>query len=102
MPALDVADEGVVGKAVPQAGHDIVEFARAAIALVVLDMLVEPEIQRRVGVGGRHDVPAGAAAADMVERGEAAGDVIGRVEGGRGGGDQPDRLGDARQAPTAA
>ena len=95
--ALDVADEGVVGPAVPQAGHDVVELARAAIALVVLHMLVEAEIQRRVGIGGRDDVPAGAAAADMVERGEAARDVIGRVERRRGGGDQADMLGRHRQ-----
>ena len=96
-PALGVADEGVVGKAVPQAGDDIVEFARAAIALVMLDMFVEAEIQRRVGIGRRHDVPAGAAAADMVERGEAAGNVIGLVEGRRCGGDQADMLGDGGQ-----
>ena len=83
-PALDVADEGVVGAAVPQTGDDIVELARAAIALVVLDMLVEAEIERGVRIGGGDDVPAGAAAADMVERGEAARDVIGLVEGGGG------------------
>ncbi len=93
-PALGVADEGIVGEAVPQAGHDIVEFARAAIALVVLDMLVEPEIQRRVRIGRRHDVPAGAATADVIQRGEPAGNVIGRVECRRCGCDQPDMIGD--------
>ena len=75
--ALGIADEGIVGKAVPQAGDDIVEFPRALIALAMLDMLVEAEIQRCVRVGRGDDVPAGAAAADMVERGETAGDVIG-------------------------
>ena len=102
MPALDVAHEGVVGEAVPEAGDHVVELAGAAVALVVLHVLVEAEIQRRVGVGGGDDVPAGAAAADVVERGEAAGDMIGLVEGGRGGGDQADVLGDAGQRRAAA
>lgn len=93
-PAFGVADEGVVGKAVPQAGDDVVEFARPLVALVMLDMLVEAEIQRRVGVGRGDDVPARAAAADMVERGEPAGNVIGRVEGRRRGCHQPDVIGD--------
>ena len=101
MPALDVADEGVVGPAVPQAGDHVVELARAAVALGVLHVLVEAEIQRRVRIGGGDDVPAGAAAADMVERGEAARDVIGLVEGGRAGRDQADMLGHAPPAPTA-
>ena len=39
----------------------------------------------------------GAAAADMVQRGEAAGDVIGLVERGGGGRDQADPLGHHRQ-----
>ena len=95
--ALDVAHEGVVGEAVPQAGHHVVELARAPVALVVLHVLVEAEVQRGVRVGGGDDVPAGAAAADVVERGEAAGDVVGRVEGGRAGGDQADVLGRLRQ-----
>ena len=44
MPRLHVADEGVVGPAVPQAGDDVEELARAAIALGVLDVLLQPEI----------------------------------------------------------
>ena len=48
-----------------------------------------PEIY---GMGFR-DVPAGASAADVVEGGEPAGDVIGLVEGGRAGRHQPDALG---------
>ena len=39
----------------------------------------------------------GAPAGDVVERGKAAGDVIGRVKGGRAGRDQADALGRARQ-----
>ncbi len=59
----------------------------------MLHVVVEAEIQRRIRVRGGDDVPAGAAAADMVQRREAAGDVIGLVEGGRCGGDQADPLG---------
>ena len=95
--AVDVTDEGVVGETVPQPGDHVVELARPVVALVMLHLLVEAEIQRRVGVRGGDDVPAGAAAAEMVERGEAPGDVIGRVESGRGGGDEADMLGRARE-----
>jgi hypothetical protein len=63
----------------------------------VVHVLVEAEVQRRVGIGGGDDVPAGAAAADMVQRGEAAGDVVGLVVGGRGGRHQADMLGHRRQ-----
>ena len=100
--ALDVAHEGVVGEGIPQPGDHVIELARPLVALVVLHVVVEAEIQRRIRVGGGDDVPAGAAAADVVERGEAARDVVGRVKGGRAGGDQADAVGDARPAPTAA
>ena len=46
----------------------------------MLHVVVEAEIQRRIRVRGGDDVPARAPAAEMVERGEAAGDVIGLVE----------------------
>ena len=66
----DVAEQGVIGKTIPEAGDDIVEFAGPAIALVMVQMFVEAEIQGRVRIGGGNDVPAGPAAADVVERGE--------------------------------
>ncbi len=91
--ALDVADEGVVRPGIPQAGHHVVELAGALVALGVLHMVVEPEIQRGVGVGGGDDVPAGAAAADVVDRGELPRQVERLAVGGGGGGDQPDPLG---------
>ena len=91
----DVADERVVGETVPEAGHHIVELARAAVPLVVVEMILEAEIESSVRIGRGHDVPAGAASADMVERSEAAGDVIGLVEGGGGGRDQSDAFGHA-------
>ena len=91
--ALDVADEGVVGPRIPQAGDDVVELAGAGVALGVLHLLVHAEIERGVGIGRGHQVPAGAAVRDVVERGEAAGDGVGRLEGGRGRGDQAEMLG---------
>lgn len=81
----------------PQSRHDIEELTGAAVALAMFDMLVEAEVQRRLRIGRRDDVPAGAPAADMVERGELAGDVIGLVEGGGRGGDQPETLGHYRE-----
>ena len=52
----------------------------------------------RLGVLARGDqVPAGAAVADVVERGELARDVIGLVVGRRRGRDQADALGHHRQ-----
>ena len=94
---LDVADEGVLGPAVPEAGHDVEELAGAAVALAMLHMLGQSEIERGVGVGGRDQVPSGAPAADMVERREPPRDHVGRLEGGGGGGDQPEMLGHHRQ-----
>ena len=44
---FDVADEGIVGPAVPQAGHDVVELARLAVAGAVLDMFLQAEIAGR-------------------------------------------------------
>ena len=55
---FDIADKGVLGPAVPQAGHDIEEFAGAAIALAMLHVLGHAEIERRVGVRGRDQIPA--------------------------------------------
>ena len=92
---LDVADERVFGETVPETGHDIVELARAAISLIVVQMILEAEIESSVRIGGGHDVPAGAPSADVVERGEAPGDVIGLVEGGGRRRDEPDALGRA-------
>ena len=94
---LDVADEGVVRPAVPQPGNHVVELARAGVALAMLHVLLEPEVQRGIRVGGGDDIPAGAAATDVVERGEPARDVVGRVEGGRAGGQEADMLGRHRQ-----
>ncbi len=95
--AVDVAHEGIVGKAVPKARHHVVEFACAGVAFAVVHVLLQPEVQRRIGIGGGDDVPARAPAADVVEGGEPAGDVVGLVERGGAGSHQPYVLGDSGQ-----
>ena len=92
--AFCVVEERIIGKTVPKAGDDIVKFAGAVVALAMFHMLFETEIEGGIRIGCRDDVPAGATAADMVERGETAGDVIGQVEGRGGGGDEADPVGD--------
>jgi hypothetical protein len=47
----------------------------------MVDVLVEAEIEGGVRIGGGDDIPARAAAADVVQRGEAAGDELGLVIG---------------------
>ena len=96
-PLLDIARKGVVGEGIPQARDHVEELARPLVALGMIHVIVEAEIQRGIGVRGGDDVPSRPAAGDVVERGKAAGDVIGRVEGGRARRDQADALGRARQ-----
>jgi hypothetical protein len=93
---FDVAHEGVVGEGIPQTRDHIVEFARPLVALGMLHVIVEPEIERRVRIGRGDDVPARAAAADVIERSKAPREVIGLVKSGRTGGDQADMFGDGR------
>src|SRR5215217_9562049 len=86
--SLGVAGERIVGKAVPQSGYHIVELPSADIALVMLHVFLKPEIQRRVRIRGRDNVPAGPPSAEVVERGEAAGDMVGLLKCGRGSSDE--------------
>ncbi len=94
---LGVVNEGVVRPAIPKPGHDVVELARPAIAGVVLPMLVPPEIPRFRRIAGGDEIPSRAPAADVVERGEFARDVIGLVIGRRRRGDEADALRHHRQ-----
>ena len=48
--ALDVAHESVVGEGIPQARDDVVELAGALVALGVLHVIVEAEVQCGVRV----------------------------------------------------
>ena len=53
-------------------------------------MVVSSEIEGGVGIGRRHDVPARPAITDVIERREAARDMVGLVERGRRGCDESD------------
>ena len=81
-----VGDDRAVLPAIPQPADDIDEFVGARVAQFVLDVFVEIEVQRGLGVGTGDDVPCGAAAADVVDRAEDAGDVVrlGEAGGDRG------------------
>jgi hypothetical protein len=45
----------------------------------VLHVVVEPEIERGIRIGGGDDIPARAPAADVIERSKTPGDVIGPI-----------------------
>src|SRR5439155_7317829 len=88
-----VTHEGVVGPAVPKAANDVRELDGTVVALLMLIVLGTSEIPRFRLVGRGHHIPAGAAVADMVERGKFAGDVVGLVVAGGGGRYEADPLG---------
>ncbi len=99
-PAGLVTDEGVVLPAVPQRLDQRREFVGARVALAVIGRGGPAEIARRARIGGRHHIPSGAPATDMVQRRKTPRDVVGLVVAGRYGGHQPDmrgRGGDAGQ-----
>ena len=65
--AFDIADKGVVVEAIPQAGDNVIEFARTFVAFAMGDMRIKAEIQCSIGIGRRDDVPPGASAANSIE-----------------------------------
>src|SRR5690606_15927296 len=77
--------------------HHIEEFLGALVAFAVVRQRVLVEVQRLGRRRGGHQVPAGAAVGDPVQRGELAGQVVGLVVGGAHGADQADTLGHRRQ-----
>ncbi len=86
--------EGVVLPAVPEGTRHIDELGGALVALGMARRLIDPEAARRA-IGERgDDIPADPPAADMVERGETAGERIGMVEIGVHRRDDSDPLGD--------
>lgn len=95
--AFNIANEGVVSPAIPEAGHDIEELPAPPVALAVLHMFFQTEVERRVRVGRGDQIPASAPAAQVVERGKAARDVIRLIERGGRGRDQTDPLGHCRE-----
>ena len=95
--AFLVAQEGVVFPAIPQARDDVVEFARAFIAHGMIGMLLEVEVLRLRFRARRHEIPARAAAAQMIERCKFAREIVRLVERGRYGRDQSDVARDDRE-----
>ena len=93
-PGRLVQHQRIVFPAVPQIGSYLHEFFGLGVAILGRRMLVETEIGGRIGHGSGHDVPAGAAVADVVQRAERTGQIVGFTVGGAGGGDQTDTLGD--------
>jgi hypothetical protein len=63
----DIADESVIGPAVPQARDHVIKLPCTPIALAVLDMHLKARVKRGVGIGSGDDIPAGAAAGDVTE-----------------------------------
>ncbi len=80
--AFLVAREGVGLVGVPQPLGDLNVFERPPVTGLVVVVLVAAVVARRPGVTAGDDVPAGPAAADVVERGQPAGDVERLVVGG--------------------
>ncbi len=96
VPARLVEQPCVVGPAVPELLHDLDELGRTGVAVFVRRPLVEVEVVCLVLAGGRDDVPTRAPVADVVERGELAGELERLVIGGGRCGDQSDALGEHR------
>ena len=76
------------------ASDDFGEFVRALVALGVRrSARSRPKLQRLGRLAGGDEVPAGAAAADVIERGELARDVVRLVVARRRRADETDALG---------
>src|SRR5262249_27021708 len=74
-------DEGVSVPAVPQSPHDGYEFARPFVAVGVIGIAVATEIAGLAISEGGDDIPAGAAAAQMVQRREFPSHMVWLVVG---------------------
>ncbi len=80
-PVFLVEDQRVRLETVPEAKDHIHEFGAALIALGMRRQAFEAEIIAGLVMVGGHDIPAGPPAAQMVDGGEDAGDIIGLVIG---------------------
>src|SRR6516225_9607587 len=81
-----VGDQRPVFPAIPQPLDHIDELLGALVTQLVVHLTVEVEIERRLRPRTGDDVPGGAALADMVDRGEQAGYVVGFGKARRYGG----------------
>ena len=92
-----VVQDGLVLPGVPQAGHHVQELVGAVVPFVVAEVGVDAEVLRLAVVDRRDDVPGRAAARKVVQRGERARHVEGRVVRRRVRRAQPDLRGGLRQ-----
>ena len=83
-----VARERVAVVAAPQAAHHIDELLAALVTVAMRGMDRLAEIGGVLIAAAGDQIPAGAAAGQMIERGERARDVVGLVVGGRRGRDE--------------
>ena len=80
--AFPVGDDGVVPEAaLPQLVEHVHVLVGDGVALVVRDLLAQPQVARRAVEVRRHDVPGQAAVGEVVEGGEAAGEGVGLLVG---------------------
>src|SRR5690348_12141918 len=94
---LAVPDKRVVVPTVPQALHHFDKLDSPVVTGVMLVMPLAPEVEGLGDIRRGDDIPRGPTAADMVERGEFPGDVIGLVIAGRRGGAETDMRRHRRQ-----
>ena len=71
-----VRDQRPVLPAIPQPAHDIDKLVGALIAQLMVHLVFEAEVERRLRARAGDDVPGGAALADVVDRGEQAGYIV--------------------------
>ncbi|GAA0544539.1 hypothetical protein GCM10010390_53340 [Streptomyces mordarskii] len=88
-----VRDDSLGLPAVPQGLGDLQELVGAGVALGVAGAVVEAEVGGLDGPGRGDDVPAGPAAADVVDGREPAGEVVRLVVRRRHGRDEADPAG---------
>ena len=100
--AVLVGDDGAVFETVPQPEHHFGELARPRVAVAVMRVALAAEIVRLGHGERRHQIPAGASAADLIDGGKETRDME-RLEIGRGRRrHEADALGDGGQRAQAA
>ncbi len=97
--ALDVELRSLVAdragaRGVPELPGQLHEFGGPGVAVGAVEVTAAAEVLAGEGVRGGDHVPGGAAAGEMVQRGEAAGQFVRLVEGGVDGRGQPQVGGD--------
>ena len=95
-----VSEHGVVVPRIPQRPYDVHELRGTPVAIASIGLTATAEVVPRVWVAARHDVPRHPATAEMIQRREASGHVVGVLEGRRHRADQTQmrgRRGECRQ-----